>query len=309
MSHYKHLNIEEREVLYLLHGQGQRVREIARALCRAPSTISRELQRNKKKKQAYSPSRAQESYKQRRKNCGRKHILLCPENREEIRRYIQEKQWSPEEISHRLKLEDSPLQLSYGAIYRAIHAGLFDANKRQASRNRRNRFSYHLRRKGKKKNAKGEKNKQGGYQYANKICDRPAEADARTVRGHLEADTIVGKRGGECLVSLVDRASRFTLAAKVSKGTAAAVRDAMITLLGQLPPEQLKSITPDRGSEFALYQEVSAALNGVEFYFADPHSPWQRGTNENTNGLIREFIPKGTDIALVCQSQVHDFIH
>lgn len=309
MSHYKDLSIEEREVLYLLHGQGRKLCQIADVLGRSPSTISRELQRNKKEKHAYSPSRAQECYQRRRKHCGRKHILICPEHHEHVRRLIQDHQWSPEEISNRLKLEDSPLQLSYNAIYRAIHAGLFDANKRQASRNRHDRFSYHLRRKGKKKNRKGEKNKQGGYQLANKIGDRPMEANARMAHGHFEADTIVGKRGGACLVTLVDRSSRFTLAAKVPKATAANVSDVMIALLEQLPPDKVKTITPDRGSEFALYQQVSAALNGAEFYFADPHSPWQRGTNENTNGLIREYVPKGSDFAPVCDRYIAQFTY
>lgn len=309
MSHYKHLNIEEREILYLMRGQGQKIRQIAEALKRSPSTISREIKRNKDKKHPYSPSGAHNRYIKRRKNCGRKHILSCADHRELVRRLIEENQWSPEEISNRLKLECNPLQLSYGAIYRAIRAGLFDENKRLASRNRHNRFSYHLRHKGKKKNAKGEKNKQGGYQFANKICDRPAEANERMTQGHFEADTIVGKRGGECLVTLVDRKSRFTLAAKAAKGTATAVRDVIIALLKQLPPDQVKSITPDRGSEFALYQDVSAALHGVEFYFADPHSPWQRGTNENTNGLIREYIPKGSEIEPVQNPHIKAFIY
>lgn len=128
-------------------------------------------------------------------------------------------------------------------------------------------------------------------------------------QGHFEADTIVGKQGGACLVTLVDRNSRFTLAAKVPMGTAGNVRDAMIALLGQLPPDKVKSIPPDRGSEFSFYQQVSAALSGVPFYFADPHAPWQRGTNENTNGLIREYIPKGSDIAPLTEHSIEYFIY
>lgn len=309
MSHYKHLTIEEREKLYLMHGQGYGIRAIANTLHRAPSTISRELRRNKKGARMYSPSSAERYYTERRRNCGRKHILCCEAYRECVRRLIEEYQWSPEEISNRLKLEGSPLQLSYGAIYRAIHAGIFDANKRAASRSRRKRFAYHLRRKGKQKNAKGAKNKQGGYQFANKICDRPAQANERAACGHFETDTIVGKRGGARLVSIVDRKSRFTLAAKVSTGSSRDVCNAMIALLKQLPTDKVRTITPDRGSEFALYQDVTDALGAVEFYFADPHSPWQRGTNENTNGLIREYIPKGSDIAPVNDLYIENFIY
>ena len=101
--------------------------------------------------------------------------------------------------------------------------------------------------------------------------------------GHYEADTVVGKRGGECLLSLVDRKYRFTLAVKLPKGTAEAARDAMTAPLGGLPEDKVKSATPDRGTEFTLYQEISKAQRGLPFYFADPHSSRQRGTNENTN--------------------------
>lgn len=309
MSHYRHLSIEEREKLYLMAEQGETLRQIARELNRAVSTISRELKRNKAAKYPYSPSRAQRNYEKRRKLCGRKHILSCPEKREYIRHLIQNLHWSPEEIANRLKLESAALQLSYGSIYRAINAGLFDANKREASRSRKKAFAYHLRRKGKKKRKNGDKSKQGQhYRTAKRIWDRPAEANDRSELGHFEADTVVYKQGGECLLSLVDRKSRFTLAAKLPNSTSEAARDAIVFLLSRLPPDKVKSITPDRGSEFALYEDVTAALGGVPVYFADPHSPWQRGTNENTNGLIREFLPKGSDFCLVSDAQIDEFI-
>ena len=239
-------------------------------------------------------------YEKRRKACGRKHILCEAEKREYIRRFIQEGHWSPEQISNRLKLESAEVQISYAAIYRAIKAGIFDENKRAASRNKKKAFAYHLRRKGKKQRRQRDRKRQGSHFCdADRICDRPPEADDRSELGHFEADTVVGKRGGECLLSLVDRKSRFTLAVKLPNVTAEATRDAMTALLGALPEDKVKSVTPDRGTEFTLYREISKTLRGLPFYFADPHSPWQRGTNENTNGLIREFIPKGTDLAHV----------
>lgn len=306
MSHYTHLTIEEREKLYLMKAQGEKIRQIAAALGRAPSTISRELHRNQHKSRPYSPSAAQRRYQKRRENCGRKHILSSPEKRERIRYFIQELHWSPEEISNRLKLEENPLQLSYSAIYRAINAGLFDVKKTRIPR--RKRFSYQLRRKGKRKHKKGERNKQGQFHITHTISERPDEANNRTVSGHFEADTMVGKRGGACLVTLVDRKERIALAKKSPNASAPAVRDVLIELLSQLPPDMNITVTPDRGSEFALYQEVSDALPNVTFYFADPYSPWQRGTNENTNGLIREFLPKGTDITQVPDQDIADFI-
>ena len=309
MSHYKHLNIEEREKLYLMRGQGLTLRYIAAELGRSPSTVSRELRRNKSKSRAYSPSKAQKYYEKRRAFCGRKHILYSPEKRERIRRLVQEAHWSPEEISNRLRIEGDSLQISYSSIYRAIRSGLFDANKRAADRSRKKRFAYYLRRKGRKKQGKGERNRQGQhYLTANRISDRPAEADTRAELGHFEADTVLGKRSGARLLSMVDRMSRYTLAAKLPGESPEATRDAMIALLAQLPQDKLKSITPDCGSEFSLFQDVSAALCHVPFYFADPHSPWQRGTNENTNGLIREYLPKFTDMTPVPECDIAEFI-
>ena len=265
MRHYTHLSIEEREKLYLRRGQGAKLREIARELGRSVSTISRELKRNERPRHPYSPSQAQKRYEKRRKACGRKHILCEAEKREYIRRFIQEDHWSPEQISNRLKLESAEVQISYAAIYRAIKAGIFDENKRAASRNKKKAFAYHLRRKGKKQRRQRDRKRQGSHFCdADRICDRPPEADDRSELGHAEA-----------------------------------TRDAMTALLGALPEDKVKSVTPDRGTEFTLYREISKTLRGLPFYFADPHSPWQRGTNENTNGLIREFIPKGTDLAHV----------
>ena len=113
MSHYRHLSIEEREKLYLRRGQGANLREIARELGRAASTISRELKRNERARHPYSPSQAQKSYEKRRKKCGRKHILCDSKKREYIHRFIQEAHWSPEQISNRLKLESAQVQVSY----------------------------------------------------------------------------------------------------------------------------------------------------------------------------------------------------
>lgn len=309
MSHYKHLTIEEREKLYLMRGQGASLRKIACELGRAASTLSREVKRNERTRHPYSPSQAQKAYVKRRKKCGRKHILSDPEKREYIRKFIQEAHWSPEQISNRLMLEHADLKISYAAIYRAIKAGIFDKNKRAASRKKELAFAYHLRRKGKKQHEKWDKRKSCvHFSDAYGIADRPHAANERREVGHFEADTVVGKRGGECLLSLVDRKSRFTLAAKLNRKTAEEVREGITALLGSLPKDKVKSITPDRGLEFALYQDISKALGGLPFYFADPHSPWQRGTNENTNGLIREILPKGYDMAHVSDEDIARFI-
>ena len=304
MCHYKHLTIEERENLYLMKGQQRSIRSIARELGRSPSTISRELKRGHSGHHPYRPSVAQYRYEKRRENCGRKSSLADPACKELVRKLITEQQWSPEEIAARLKHEGNPVQVSYGAIYRAIHAGLLDGPKVDGHIRKASRFSTNLRRKGKKYRRTGEAGKQGRFVIQHHLKDRPEEANNRTVIGHFEGDTVSGKLRSDSLVTLTDRCSRFTLAAKVPNKAAETVRDKIIELLSQLPDGVAKSVTPDRGKEFARYQEVTDNLPQVTFYFPPPYSPWERGTNENTNGLLREYFPKYQDIAPVSEMAV-----
>lgn len=302
MSHYKHLTIEERESLYLWINQGKSIRWIAGELKRAASTISREIKRNKTSHRPYSPSRAQRRYQRSKRNCGRSSILADRENLKLVQRLLLE-EWSPEEIQHRLKHEGNPLQISYSTIYRALNSGLVDG--RSPSHIRKcDRYSFHLRRKGKKRKKNGQVNKQGKYEIKYRISQRPEGARQRCELGHWEGDTVIGQKGGARFVTQVDRKSRFLLASKVPNGTAEAVRDTMIQMFRALPAEKLRSITPDRGHEFAKYSEISDALHGVPFYFADPRSPWQRGTNEYTNGLLRQYFPKETSFDDVTDTQL-----
>lgn len=295
MSHYKHLTIEERESLYLSKNQGKSIREIARELGRSPSTISRELARNKRSHRAYSPSAAQRRYANCKKNCGRKAILSTEENRDIIRKLIGEYEWSPEQIEHRLALEKSPLQLSYATIYRALKSCLLDESEKKYIR-KCDRYSFHLRRKGAPRKKNGKTNKQGKFHVQYTISQRPAAANDRSEFGHWESDTVIGKRGEARLLTQVERKSRFLLAVKIPDAAAETVKEAMIAQFQQLPPEMRKSVTPDRGHEFAKYAEVSEAIERLPFYFADPYSPWQRGSNENTNGLLRQYYPKYTSL-------------
>lgn len=193
-------------------------------------------------------------------------------------------QWSPEQLSHRLKYENSTLSISYNTIYRAIHQGWFDVDKRKASRK--------LRHKGKARHARHHLEKRGKIVISHTLAERPRSAQNRSRFGHWEADTVLGKTGGACLVTLTERKSRFELVQKVAKKQSAFVAEAIIRLLSH---QKLRSITPDRGKEFAKHRLVTQAL-GVAFYFPEPHQPWQRGTNENTNGLLREYFPKQQDI-------------
>ncbi len=297
MSHYSHLSIEEREILYLMRGQGKSFREIARTLNRSPSTISREWKRGKSNKQAYFPSRAHARYKIRRKNCGRKRILFDPVLKEKIRHLIEDLHWSPEQISFRLKLENNPFQISWITIYRFIWDGFLDTTtSRKFYRKKSQRFISKLRKKGKRRKKNGSTRKQGKFNILHTIDERPEGSTNRTELGHFEGDTVMGKKGGARLVTMVDRTSRLTMAKKCPSGESEATNETIIEMMKLWPEGMVKSITPDRGREFARYQNISEEYSHVVFYFPPAYSPWERGTNENTNGLIREYIPKGIDI-------------
>lgn len=292
MSLYTHLTIFEREQIFLLHHQGDTLREIATALKRSPSTISRELKRNCDK-QSYSPAIAQTNYTKTKSKCGRKLLLENPQLKAIVKKLFLNEQWSPEQIAARLKLEKVSYIISFNTIYRAIYRG--DFNEKNLSHGHRGAVRK-LRHKGKTRHTKNHIEKRGKISVTHTIHERPAEANNRSVIGHWEADTVAGKTGKACLVTLTDRKSRYLMAEKVEKKQAGFVRDSIIDLLSSVSKTKRKSITPDRGKEFAKHREVTNQLASIPFYFADPHSPWQRGTNENTNGLLREYLPKTEDM-------------
>ena len=143
----------------------------------------------------------------------------------------------------------------------------------------------------------------GKIAISNDIADRPAGAQNRSRRGHWEGDTVAGKTGKACFVTLVERKMRFLVGGKSSAKRAADVNEVMWIALEGRP---VKSITPDRGKEFAKHAEVTEALEGVKFYFPPPHHPWERGSNENTNGLLREYFPKGQDITDIPDAYIQE---
>ncbi|MEE1492350.1 MAG: IS30 family transposase [Massilioclostridium sp.] len=292
MDHYHHLNTKERESILFMLGEGRSLRSIAAALGRSTSTISRELKRNRSKKE-YSPSEAEKQYCLRRKKCCRKKLLSNPDAKQLVKRLFLEEQWSPEQISNRLKKEGNTIQASFATIYRAIYAGMLD--ERRLSHGERG-VVRKLRHRGKTRHRKGTEETRGKLKISNSIEERPQQANDRSVLGHWEADTVAGKTGSSCMITLTDRKSRFLLLKKIQKKNSLLVRDGIVELLLQLPSDRVASITPDRGKEFSRHFEISKALNGLQFYFPNPHSPWQRGTNENTNGLIREYCPKSVDL-------------
>lgn len=305
MSHYTHLSIEERESLLLGIGEGQSIREIAKELRRSPSTLSREIKRNCKNRESYSPNQATKNYRKRRKKCCRQRILKNALAKELVQRLFLEQQWSPEQIDNRLKLEKNKIQVSYSTIYRSIYLGDLETGK--LSHGQRG-VARKLRHRGKTRHKKGNEERRGKIVISHPIEERPEEAQKRTELGHWEADTVAGKTGSSCMVTLVDRKSRFLLGNRISRKAAADVEQGMIALLITLPPEFRRSVTPDRGKEFNNHPRISAALEDIPFYFPKPHAPWERGTNENTNGLIREYCPKSVDLNSFDASYFDEFI-
>ena len=286
MCHHTHLTLAEREDIMLMRRDGRKITEIAAEIGRDKSTVSRELSRNacaaSTSRPYYRASTAQARYEGRRKACVRRRKLDDPEVFSLVRDKFLGEQWSPEQIEGRLALELGKSPVSDSTIYRGIAQGRFDGciGKRKASRR--------LRHRGKRRRAPGTE-RRGKIVVAHGITERPAEADARGRLGDWESDTVAGAANGACLVTNADRRSGYLVGGRAARKASSEVNEVVVASLAGMP---LETVTPDRGKEFAAHSEVTAAL-GVEFYFALPHHPWQRGCNENANGLLREYLPVG----------------
>lgn len=190
-------------------------------------------------------------------------------------------------------------------IYRAIYDGTFEI----APLSKGNRgLIRSLRHRGKTRHTKNHTETRGKIRITNSIHDRPETSGKRSEIGHWEADTVAGKIGGACLVTLTDRKSRFLIAGKAQKKNSIYVFEKMTELFNTVDRELVKTITPDRGKEFAKHFDVTESLGGVPFYFPDPHAPWQRGTNENTNRLIREYLPKTKEMDIVEDTTIYRMV-
>ena len=291
MSCYTHLSTMERESLLIYLKTGKNISQIAKALGRNRSTISRELKRNAEKKENYSAVKAQQQYKSRRIKSVRKQKLADPKCAAKVKELL-DKWWSPEEICYRLKKENNAIQISTCTIYRGIEKGLIPPEYRKK-----------LRIKGKVRHGGHKKSKCGHLDIEYTIHDRPKSVENRKRIGHWESDTVRGAMWSGCIASHAERASRYAVLAKLSNRSAKEYTEATVSAFSEIPGSKCLSFTPDHGKEFSMHRELSKKLN-CKVYFADPSSPWQRGTNENTNGLIRQFFPKRTSFADVTQDDV-----
>lgn len=290
---YTQLTLVERFRIFHMRMVGYRVREIARELGRSHSTISRELKRNTTA-EGLSPmwvAHAQGLCEQRRQRARHRRR----QDNEALRAYVAERlhaHWSPQMIAGRLRLDfprHRSMRISHEGIYRWVYA---DA--RAAGELYRCLPYQHKRRRKQRRHGSGRSRIAGRVP----ISQRPAAVDTRKQFGHWEADTIYGHKTKHCLLTQVERKSRFVMIKKLSDRSANSVAQAHIEQLSELPRAWRQTLTVDNGSEFAHFARVEQAC-AIQFYFAEPYCAWQRGTSENTNGLVRRYLPKGTDFSQV----------
>jgi IS30 family transposase len=277
---YTHLTREERYQIYALIKAGHKPSEIADVLERSRSTISRELARNRGKR-GYRPKQAQRLAEERRAMNARTIDAATWQ-------FVQDKltqKWSPEQIS-------DFVPISPETVYQRVYA-----DKRAGGV-----LWKHLRCQKQRKKRYGKTDKRGVIPNRQSIEQRPAIVETRSRIGDWEADTIIGKNHRQAIVSIVERKTGFTLIRKVERKTAEAVSDAMIRLL-KPHRANVHTITSDNGREFASHEAISKKLK-ADFYFAHPYSSWERGSNENTNGLIRQYFPKNRDFTTITQQEI-----
>jgi IS30 family transposase len=286
---YAQITQEERYRIAEMRRLRLSIRAIAAELGRAPSTVSREIRRNRRADGGYRAHTAGEKTRARRRR-SRRGVRIAPETWREVVRLLR-LLWSPEQIAGHLKTKGGAA-ISHETIYLhiwydAARGGSLWIHLRQASKKRRKRS--------------GSRDGRGRLAGKRHISERSPRIETRTEPGHWEIDTIVGPdRGRHSVVTLVERMTGYVVMGKLERHTAACCA-AKVTELIERHAGRVLTITADNGSEFHSYAEVEAAT-GVEFYFATPHHAWERGTNENTNGLIRQYLPKRTSLAHVTQA-------
>lgn len=289
---YKHLSREERYTISILRRKGDSRTSIASALGRSVTTINRELRRNSTDEGGYRYEHAQKLAKRRSTQASCRAQRISETSWDFAKTMLTEEQWSPDQIAGALK-ELGMSSISHETIYQRIYKDLKLGGE----------LHQHLRHKVKSyKNRSLKNDKRGHIVNQVSIESRPAEVDLRLNIGHWEIDTIIGKPSGNVLVTMVERFSRYTLIARAHNKTAEAVS---MALLKRMAPnrDKVKTLTYDNGKEFAKHLFIDDILES-QGYFAHPYSSWERGLNENTNGLIRQYFPKRTDFGEVTDEEI-----
>ncbi len=290
------LTLTEREEISRGLVAGRSLRSLARALGRSPSTVSREIMRNS------GPGRYRAAIADKRawKRALRPKLCKLAANaqlRQAVVRKL-ERNWSPEQIAGWLKRmhpENEAMQVSHETIYRSLYVQARGVLKKE--------LLAHLRVRSSTIRRSRHDTQKGRLADTISIRERPAAAEDRAVPGHWEGDLLCGSKSSQ-VVTLVERHSRYLMLAKIPNRETRTVVNALIKQARNLPDELYKSLTWDNGGELADHRRFTMATD-IAVYFCDPHSPWQRGSNENTNRLLRQYMPKGTDLALLSQAQLN----
>lgn len=300
MAQYPRLNINEREEISRGLAKGLSQRDIAALLGRSPSTISREINRNSKNWQPYRAVKAQRRANRLTHTARKKRKMDISES---LKQYVLKQLnqlWSPEQVAKRLKMlypNDMAMQVSHESIYSYLYVLPKGALRRELTKClRRRHINRHIRNKSRQKSCP--------IQDYISIEERPSEVAGRVIPGHWEGDLLMGTRNTSALGTLVERTTRMTFLVKLKDKDAASVRESFTRQFQHLPGALKRSLTYDHGQEMAEHKLFTKNTR-IKVYFAHPHSPWERGTNENTNDLVRQFFPKGTNFSKVSLKKIN----
>ena len=299
MRSYQELSLDERTMIQLRHGQGQSMRSIGHAINRSASTVSRELRRVSGNAQGYQAQAAQRHATRCRHTPRVARKLADPARWAIVDRCLRVG-WSPQQVAHTLRYlcpNDPSVHVSHETIYKAIYL---------IPRGELRRALVACLRQGRstrKPRTRGE-DRRGKIPDMQSIHVRPPEVQDRLIPGHWEGDLIKGAGNRSSVGTLVERTTGFVVLAKMSSARAADALENFSQALERIPASLRKTLTYDQGREMS-YHTALTLRTGVEVFFADPRSPWQRGSNENTNGLLRQYLPKGTNLADYSQDQLN----
>lgn len=297
MKEYTQLSYQERFVIFKGIQDGFSIRDMAKHLGRNPGTISRELKRNKYNGIGYLPDSAHFKTSSRKIGCN-KQPLKSPK----IYKYVISKLkllWSPQQISNRIKIDLPGCSIHYETIYSYIYS-------KKAGHLKLYRYLRFARKRRRKK--LGRRPQRTLIPCRTLITERPESVNDRKEVGHWEADTIVFAGRKSAVLVNVERATRYTLAVKLKDMTSESVKNVFLSNFSEIPGQLKKTITTDNGHEFVRHIEITKSLN-MPFYFCHPYSSWERGTIENTNGLIRQYLPKYFDLKSINQDKIDKMIN
>jgi IS30 family transposase len=295
----RRLSLAEREEISRGLQAGESLRCISRRLGRAASTVSREVAHHGRRPD-YRAWHAERLAVQRARRPKPAKLVASPRLRAAVEALLTQR-WSPQQIAHWLRMEhphDEELRVSHETIYQSLFVQGRGALRRELTRCLRSGRAQ------RRPRCRGRAAGRGQIPHMVLISERPAEVADRAVAGHWEGDLLMGRGNRSAIGTLVERRTRYVLLVALPHGrTAEAVRDALASQIVTLPAQLRRSLTWDRGKEMSEHVRFSVDT-GVAVYFCDPHSPWQRGSNENTNGLLRQYFPKGTDLSVFDQAQL-----